>query len=78
MAVAVAVAVTVDVVVAVDVAVALSVALDIALPLLSPLCLPSNYCVVSSSVFAPLGAVEPGAPKASSDTAPSNGKDGRR
>ena len=74
----VAVDVAVDVVVDVDVAVALAVALDIALPLLPPHCLPSKYCAIFYLMFAPLVAVEPGAPKASSDTAPSNGKDGRR
>ena len=63
---------------AVSVVVAVAVAMDVALPLLPLHCLPSKYCAVSSLMFAPLGTVDPGAPKASSDTAPSNEKDGRR
>ena len=72
------VSVAVAVAVAVVVAVALSVALDIALPIRPPHCLPSKYCAVLSLVFAPSGAVEPGAPKAPPDNAPSNEKDERR
>ena len=71
-------AVAVSVVVDVAVALAVAVAMYISLPLRPPHCLPSKYCAVLSLVFAPSGAVEPGAPKAPPDNAPSNEKDERR